>query len=73
MSKGHIQLISQLEKSHKELGVVLILESRNFAHRGSKTTGASVAARLANQKPGGVESRGKIRRADGTCDRQAAR
>lgn len=53
MSEGQIQLTSQLEKSHKKLGVVLIWRVgtlRTASGRRSKTS-ASVAARLTYQKP----------------------
>lgn len=74
MSEGHIQLTSQLEKSHKKLGVVLIwrVGTLRTASGRRSVTNASVAARRTNQKPVQPSHVGKSR-ADGTCDRQAAR
>lgn len=53
MSEGHIQLTSQLEKSHKKLGVVLIwrVGTLRTASGRRSVTNASVAARRTNQKP----------------------
>lgn len=55
MSERHIQLISQLEKSHKKLGIVLICSVgtlRTASGRGGETTRASIAAGLTYRKSG---------------------
>lgn len=72
MSERHIQLISQLEKSHKKLGIVLICSVgtlRTASGRRGETTRASVAAGLTYRKSGKLGHVGKTRRADS----QAAR
>lgn len=72
MSKGHIQLISQLEKSHKKLGVVLIWRVGTLRTAAAKQQeGLSPHAWPIRSQWSRVTW--KKRRADGTCDRQAAR